>query len=355
MSTQEGKEITIKELFIWTRQLGKYLLSKWWLIFLVAVLMGITGILYAWFKTPIYIAEITFATENNNSSQLGLYAGIASQFGVDLGAGGSSGVFEGESLMELLKSRKIVEKTLLTPFDTNNSEPMVELFLVNHDKKWRDNRVTKNMQFDLYPQKADRNRDSVMTKVYEEIVKGELQIDRRDKKTNFITIQMKDNNELFSKRFVELLVNNALDFYSDYKSKKARQNLSIIEAQTDSVRRMLFGNINEVNAISDLNVNPLRQVARSGAQRKQIDVQVNATLYGELLKNLELSRLALRKETPLIQIIDVPVLPLQKIKPGRLLSGLTFSFVGSFLVTVILIVMFIAAQPITNYQRTAVE
>lgn len=342
MSTQAVKEITITELFNYTRSLGRYLISKWWLFFLISMLAGIAGVGYAWVKKPIYVAEITFATENNNSSQLGLYAGIASQFGLDLGGGGSSGVFEGESLMELLKSRTMVEKTLLSHFDKTSGKLMVEVYLENKNPKWRDKPSTKNVQFELYPAKANRIRDSIMTKVYNGIVKKNLQVERRDKKTNFITIQMKDNDEPFAKRFVELLVDNAVQFYSDYKSKKARQNLRIIETQTDSVRRMLFGNINEVNVINDLNVNPLRQVARSGAQRKQIDVQVNATLYGELLKNLELSRLALRKETPLIQIIDVPVLPLEKIKPGRLLTGLIFSFVSVFIIASVLTLRFIS-------------
>lgn len=348
MSSEGVKEITIRELASWMKKLSKYLWSKLLLIVLVVLSMGIIGIMYAWFKKPIYVAEITFATENDKSAQLGLYAGIASQFGLDLGGGGSSGVFEGESLMELLKSRKIVEKTLLSPTNENLAPLMVEIFLENHNENWRNKPVTKNMKFELYPEKENRSRDSIMTKVFETIVKKELIIERRDKKTNFITIQMKDNNEAFAKKFVELLVNNALQFYSDYKSKKARQNLNIIQNQTDSVRRNLFGNINEVNEISDLNVNPLRQVARTGAQRKQVDVQVNATLYGELLKNLELSRLALRKETPLFQIIDVPVLPLEKIKPGRFLTGLIFSFVGFFIIGVILIIRFIAGQPIES-------
>ncbi|GEO11622.1 Wzz/FepE/Etk N-terminal domain-containing protein [Segetibacter aerophilus] len=346
MSTAVAKEITLTELFTWTKRLGKHLLSKWWLIALVAIIMGILGVLYAWSTKPVYVAEITFATENNNSSQLGMYAGIASQFGLDLGGGGTSGVFEGESLMELLKSRTMVEKTLLSPFNKTSQELMVEVFLESNSRKWRDKPSTKNMKFETYPQKADRNRDSIMKNVFDRITKKNLQIERRDKKTNFITIQMKDVNELFAKRFVEILVENALQFYSDYKSKKARQNLRIIETQTDSVRRLLFGNISEVNTINDLNVNPLRQVARTGAQRKQIDVQVNATLYGELLKNLELSRLALRKETPLIQIIDAPILPLEKIKPGRLLTGLVFSFIGIFIISVILILRFIVREPV---------
>ncbi|MGI8637486.1 MAG: hypothetical protein ACR2KZ_18980, partial [Segetibacter sp.] len=80
-----------------------------------------------------------------------------------------------------------------------------------------------------------------------------------------------------------------------------------------------------------LNVNPTRQIVRTGIQRKQVDAQVNGALYTELVKNLELSKMGLRKETPLIQIIDTPMLPLQKKKLGRLLTGIIFAGLGFFL------------------------
>jgi uncharacterized protein involved in exopolysaccharide biosynthesis len=62
-----------------------------------------------------------------------------------------------------------------------------------------------------------------------------------------------------------------------------------------------------------------------------LDVQVNSALYGELVKNLELARMALRRETPLIQVIDTPLLPLDKNKLGRLKGGLMFGAVAAFL------------------------
>lgn len=341
MSLVSNKEISITELVIWLKKLFKFLMSKLFIIVLSVIVTGAAGVVYAWLKKAEYVAEMTFATESSSSSSLGIYAGIASQFGVDLGAT-SPGIFEGESLIELLLSRTMIEKTLLSPIKPGSALLMVEEFLNNHDKDWRKNPKTKNIQFQLYPQQSNRVRDSIIQKVFKEVTKEELNINR-DKKTNFITISMQDNNEIFAERFVESLVNNAIKFYSDYKSKKAAYNLEVIQNQTDSVRRMLFGNISEVASINDLNVNPLRQIGRTGAQRKQVDVQANAALYGEMLKNLELSRMALRKETPLIQIIDVPVLPLEKIKPGRLLTGLIFAFVGLFIITVFFTIRFITS------------
>lgn len=51
-----------------------------------------------------------------------------------------------------------------------------------------------------------------------------------------------------------------------------------------------------------------------------------------------MSQITLQKETPLIQIIDEPVLPLKKEKLGRLKTGVISSFLGVFFVSVFLLV-----------------
>jgi hypothetical protein len=53
-------------------------------------------------------------------------------------------------------------------------------------------------------------------------------------------------NELFSKYFTEALVKEVSDFYIDTKSKKSRENMLILERQTDSIRRELNGAITGV-------------------------------------------------------------------------------------------------------------
>lgn len=179
-------------------------------------------------------------------------------------------------------------------------------------------------------QLRSRKEDSVLQKICLSISKS-LQIEKVDKKSDIISVQYRSGNELFAKIFVEELVNNVISYYIDYKVKKTKQNVTILQRQADSVRNLINGNIVDIAVSSDLNVNPTRQIVRTGIQRKQVDAQVNGALYTELVKNLELSKLSLRKETPLVQIIDSPMLPLEKKKKGRLLTGIVFGFLGCFL------------------------
>lgn len=54
------------------------------------------------------------------------------------------------------------------------------------------------------------------------------------------------------------------------------------------------------------------------------------TLLGKRIENMEVTKMALLKETPLIQVVDEPVLPLEREKFGKVkemvLGGLLFGF-----------------------------
>jgi hypothetical protein len=78
-------------------------------------------------------------------------------------------------------------------------------------------------------------------------------------------------NELFSKYFTEALVKEVSDFYIDTKSKKSRENMLILERQTDSIRRELNGAITGVAVANDntFNLNPALNVRRASARKSR--------------------------------------------------------------------------------------
>lgn len=305
----------------------KFLLSRIKLFLIVAVIAGLLGVIYAWFTKPVYVSEISFVTENENS-QLKGYASIAAQFGYDLGSN-NNGAFEGDNLIEFLKSKKNITNTLLSEAFENQGL-FIDLYLKYNKIDLTSDKVLRQGKISFTKDRSQNTRveDSLLNEASSEILKSQLTVTRKDKKLNFIDLKFKSYNELFSKTFSELLIKNTITTYLEYKLRKAKQNILIIQKQTDSVRAILSGDIATINETTDLNVNPQKLKVRTPIQNKQIDVQVNSALYTELLKNLEISKLAMRKETPLIQIIDDNVYPLRKIKPGRLITGLLFAIAG---------------------------
>jgi len=99
------------------------------------------------------------------------------------------------------------------------------------------------------------------------------------------------------------------------------------------------GAIFSAAAVSDAtpNLNPTRQVQRAAPmQRSQFSAETNKAILSELVKNLEMSKISLRKETPLIQVIDKPVYPLAKEAFGKLKGIVMGGLLAGFLIVVIL-------------------
>ena len=265
--------------------------------------------------------------------------GLASSFGIDLGASSGGGLFTSSNILELMKSRLVIEKTLLNavPYTKANGQQenisLAEYYMRSYElrKGWEEKPALKNIQF---VPTNDRSKfsllqDSVLQEISSSIVKKNLTIAQKDKKVSIISIEVKTQDKLFC----EQLAKETSEFYIETKSKKSRLNVNILQKQADSIRGELNGAIVNVAVATDnvFNLNPAFNVRRTPATRSQVDVQANTAILTQLVAQLEVAKVSLRKETPLIQIIDQPILPLEKEKLGKLKGVVLGGFLAGFL------------------------
>ncbi|NBU81557.1 MAG: lipopolysaccharide biosynthesis protein [Flavobacteriaceae bacterium] len=341
----DNDEISLKELIQKIQEWIAYLKTQWKLIIGIAALGGIIGFVYASFQKPTYLATTTFVLEEDKGGGGGLGGamGLASSFGFDLGGVGG-GLFTSSNIIELMKSRLVVEKTLLNPVQVSGKEiSLVDYYIqINKLKEgWAKKPVLSKISF---PVNADRTKfsleqDSILYGISSGLTKNNLVIAQKDKKVSIISLTVKTESELFSKLFCEQLLKETSDFYIETKSKKSRLNVDILQRQADSIRAELNGAITGVAAASDnvYNLNPAYNVKKTPGTRRQVDVQANTAILTQLVAQLELSKVSLRKETPLVQLIDRPIFPLQKEKPSRLKSLLSGGLLAGFLTVLYLV------------------
>ena len=340
----ETDEISLKELIQKIKEWIGYLKTQWKIIFGVAALGAIIGFTYASFQKPAYSATTTFVLEEDKGGGgLSGAMGLASSFGLDLGGGGG-GLFTSSNIIELMKSRLVVEKTLLNPVQVGGKEmSLADYYIQINELKeaWSKKPALANINF---PANADRTKfsleqDSILQVISAGLTKNNLTIAQKDKKVSIISLTVKSENELFSKLFCEQLLKETSDFYIETKSKKARLNVEILQHQADSIRAELNSAITGVAAASDnvYNLNPALNVKRTPSTRRQVDVQANTAILTQLVAQLELSKVSLRKETPLVQLIDRPILPLEKEKLGRIKSFILGGFLAGFLTVLYLV------------------
>ena len=338
----DNDEISLKELIQKIQEWIAYLKTQWKLIIGIAALGSIIGFTYASFQKPSYSATTTFVLEEDKGGGGGAMS-LASSFGFDLGGGGG-GLFTSSNIIELMKSRLVVEKTLLNPVQIAGKEiSLVEYYLlINKTREgWTKTPPLAKINF---PINADRSKfsleqDSILYSISAGLTKNSLVITQKDKKVSIISLTVNTESELFSKLFCEQLLKETSDFYIETKSKKSRLNVDILQHQADSIRAELNGAITGVATASDnvYNLNPAFNVKRTPSTRRQVDVQANTAILTQLVAQLELSKVSLRKETPLVQLIDRPILPLQKERVSRLKSLITGGILAGFLIVLYLV------------------
>jgi hypothetical protein len=233
----------------------------------------------------------------------------------------------------------MVEKTLLAPVKHKEkiislAEMYIEINKLNEG--WEKNPNLKNIRFLPNANRVNftRQQDSILGTISSSLQEGQLNVLQKDKKIDIISIDVKSGNELFSKYFCESLAKEVSEFYVVSKSKKARMNLEILQHQTDSIRSVLNEAITGVAVATDntFNLNPALNVRRTPSAKRQIDVQANTAILTEIVKQLALAKVTFRKETPLIQVIDAPILPLEKKRFGKAKGILMGGFLAGFVI-----------------------
>jgi uncharacterized protein involved in exopolysaccharide biosynthesis len=341
-------EISLKELVLKIKNWYRFLFTRWLIIVVAGIIGGTIGVGYAFLTKPEYTANLSFALEDEKqgAGSLSGALGLASSLvGIDLGSS-AGGAFSGANLIELLKSRNIVEKALLNPIVVDGKKQSLVQHFINFNKlnkKWYKKPLLKGIVFTPGVDRSNYTlqQDSILGKIYETIAgeKGLLTVAQKDKKISIINIEVKSTDELFSKAFTESIAQEVSSYYIEIKSKKARQNMEILQRQTDSIRAELNVAITGVAASADntFGLNPAMMVRKTPGTRRQVDVQANTAILTQLVTNLEMAKVSLRKETPLIQVIDRPILPLKKEKVGKLISLILGSFLAGFLTVLVLI------------------
>jgi len=341
----DKNDVSLKEIFLNVKEWIYFFFTKWILIVVFVIIGILLGFIYASSKKTVYIASTTFVLENGGTDNgFGQYAGIASMVGLDLGSGGGD-VFQGDNIIELYKSRTIIEQTLLCQIlFKGKKELLIDHYISSKHlrKVWSYNPDLANIKFYPYLDKSkQRNRlqDSIIGSVVADIRMNYLNVAKPDKKIGIIAVDLKSNDEFFAKNFNDQIVKNVNDFYVQTKTKKIISNIRILQFKTDSVRSVMNGAIYSSAAISDAtpNLNPTKMVQRIvPLQRSQFTAESNKTILTELVKNLELSKMSLLRETPLIQVIDKPIYPLPKSKFSELKGMVIGGVLGGVLIIIVL-------------------
>jgi hypothetical protein len=322
-------QFTLKEVIQNLGEWVAFFLSQWKVLLLAAILGLGLGVLASIIKKPVFHAETSFVLEEGDAGGISQMSGLASLVGVNLGSlGSTSGLFQGDNIMELYRSDRMLGETLLSPFQ--DDQMLIDRYVSFQelDEKWASKVDFASLDFSIPREEFSVTQDSVVKEVAKLIRENQLNVAKPDRKLSIIQVSISSKDELFAKAFNEKLVEKVNSFYFETKTKKTGENLSILQSQADSVRSILDESVNAYAVATDRvpNANPLMSSATVESKKRQIDVQATGAVYQEIVKNLEIAKVNHRNNSPLIQIIDSPRLPLER-SEIRLVKGMVLGAV----------------------------
>jgi hypothetical protein len=172
----------------------------------------------------------------------------------------------------------------------------------------------ENAKFPIAGKNLSRIQDSLLQVIMKQMLEKELSVSKPDKKLGFFELNVTNKQELLSQYICLQLIKEATVFYIDTKTRRLKINVDRLQRKSDSLEYLLNRKtVNSLAANRDmLNLNPAFTSAGAEVEISNRDKIMMSTIYAEVVKNLEISKMSLIQETPTVQLVDLPELPLKK-------------------------------------------
>lgn len=336
----KSKEFSVKDFILGMRSIFSLLLKKWKIILLFAIIGAILGGLYAYNQKTLYSAEAVFVLDEASPSATG---GLAL---LGLGKKDADLFSVSDNIIWLYSSNLMLQKTLLTTVKKEGKDIVLINWFIDCDSTGlkrviNKNKILKAVRFDVGESfdSLSIEQNSILGSCIGLFKSKCLKVKTVDKTENIISVNTTSPDEKLTKVLNDVLVKTVNDYYIETKTQKTSKEVIALQLKVDSFKQRLNTSMYQAASASDdvPYANPNQLVLRVAPQKKTTDVQLESAVYIEAARSLEASKIALSKETPLIQVIDAPSYPLNGAKMAFSKGVMMGVFLFSFLTIAILV------------------
>lgn len=318
--------------------------SLW--IMIIASIGSSSLFLYSFLQKPIYKTKITFFVEEQDkvNGMFASYMNVASQLGLASGSS-KAGAVSDENVMEMLKSSRVIETALFNKvqISNNRNDLLINYYIDKLElrEEWSNakNKELKNVTFkELQRTNNTILQDSVI-QLFVKDIKEDLAIEKATKQSNLISVEFRSPDQLLTKLMLENIVDAVGKIYTQRKTQRAKETVDFIQSRADSIKRELYGSEYGLAKFSDANNRLIKAEGSLSEGRLMRNVQMLGIAYAKIVENLEMSKVSLLNQTPLVQVVDAPFLPVPREKKlGKLMGILLGGFMGAFLASLYFLV-----------------
>ena len=323
-------EIELKDILRKFSEYRIFLWNKKYRIILSVILFSFLSFLVSHFFQEEYKAELTFIVDggNDRGTMSGGLSGIASQFGFDLG-GNSGTTFTQDNIIELLKSREVVSSVLLKESNVaGKKDLLIEHYLNINDL--REDLIYENKLVNSFREKLTLHHDSIINLVWLDMIENRIGVKFQSDDASILKLSYISYSQEFAKCMVEELIIRMGIMYTEHRTSQANNTLNFLSDRADSVFNELQISEKAFARTKDINQRIIKASGRLKELQLMREVEVLNTMYLEIIKNLEISKLTLLNNTPIINVIDRPTLPLEDTNMSAVLLVLLGGILGGF-------------------------
>ena len=307
---------------------------------------GVLSIVIAYSIPKEYTSTVVLAPEfASGMSVSGSIGSLASMAGIDLGAG-SEDAFYPELYPQIVSSVPFLCDLLETEIEAKYKKNTISVTLYEYLKEYqRDPWWISIIGFPgkmLQKMKSDSSTDSVLPSVRNNnyVLTRRQQLVMRslneninvsvDKGTSVITLSVTMQDPHVAAKMTQMVSDKLQEYIKDYRTAKAKSDYE----QTEKI--FLESQANYLKAKQayaeyyDKHQNVTKMQYQIEMDRLQNEQEVAYNVYNQLAQQLELTRSKLLERTPVVVVVEPPILPYKASHPKKMMMGLLYVFLAFF-------------------------
>jgi len=313
--SEVNNSLSLKSTILTIRSYLIYLLRKWW-VYLLALLLALAiSFLFLSIRPDKYKAHVTFMTNTQQDSGMSSILQMAGQFGVVAPSSGNS--LSADKLIELMGTRTMLLNALLkTGLVEGDTDLLLNHYLKMQNKYSEDGRF-QSIQVEDFSYQENDMADDIIDQI------RRLVLEANSSENGIIRATVTLPSEELAKQFIDNLVEEVSAYHLETATEKEAGELELIQERADSIKQAL--SVAEYNLSSwyTRNSRALKASAVSPSvysEKVKLDreAEILGQSYIEVMKGVEITKLSLLRQKPIIQIIDAPTYPLEKDEPNLL-------------------------------------
>ena len=308
-----------------------------------AMVGGIIGALYAFSLPNQYTSQITVLPEyqSKGPSSLGGLGSLAGLAGIDIGGmSGGADAIRPELYPNVLQSTPFALSLLKeNVYSAGTNKPTrFDTYLEGQNKLGLFGWLSTSQEDPETPSPGPmvEQRGIRLTKRQEgmaKIIQNKITA-AYEKKTGMITLVATMPDPFVAAQIATLSLTYLTDYITTYRTEKARRELSFLTKQTDAAKQRYQNSEISLSTYRDRNRNLYLNTAKIEEQRIQADFILAQDVYNNLSKQVEMAKIKVQEQVPVLKILEPAKVPTRKSSPSRVLVIL--SFIGFSLVMILI-------------------